>query len=80
MGLDVFSKSSIVTRQYGVDVAAVGSIDDEAEQVYLFSIKAGDLGRQDWNRNSNQSLRPSLEEIIDAYIPNQLPCIALESG
>ncbi len=73
MGLDVFSKPSIGTKQYGVDVAAFGSIDDEAKKVYLFSIKAGDLGRWDWDGNSNQALRPSLNEITDVYIPNQLP-------
>ncbi len=73
MGLNVFSKPSIGTRQYGVDVAAFGKIDDGIEKVYLFSIKGGDLNRQDWDGSSNQTLRPSLNEIKDTYIPNQLP-------
>jgi hypothetical protein len=72
MGLNVFSKPSIGTRQYGVDVAAFGSINGGAEKVYLFSIKGGDLGRQDWD-GTNQALRPSLNEIKDVYIPTHLP-------
>lgn len=73
MGLDVFSKPSIGTRQYGVDVAAFGSIDGGAEKVYLFSIKAGDLDRIDWDCGNPQDLRPSLNDIIDVYIPTHLP-------
>ena len=73
MGLDVFSKPGIGNRQYGVDVAAFGSIDDQLEKVYLFSIKSGDLGRKDWNSGSPQDLQPSLDEIRDTYIPTHLP-------
>ncbi len=73
MGLDVFSKPGIGNRQYGVDVAAFGSIDGQPEKVYLFSIKSGDLGRKDWNSGSQQDLQPSLDEIRDVYIPTHLP-------
>jgi len=73
MGMNVFSRPGRGTRQDGVDVAAVGSIDGEEETVYLFSIKPGDLRRPDWNSASPQSLRPSLDEIQDAYIRNRLP-------
>ncbi|MBE0557724.1 MAG: hypothetical protein IH628_10875, partial [Proteobacteria bacterium] len=73
MGLNVFSRPGRGTRQDGVDVAAVGSIDGEEESVYLFSIKPGDLRRPDWNSASPQSLRPTLDEILDAYIRNRLP-------
>jgi hypothetical protein len=72
MGLDVFSKPGVGGRQYGIDVAAVGSIDGGPETVYLFSVKSGDLGRTDWN-NSLQALRPSLDEIQDTYIQTHLP-------
>ena len=73
MGLNVFSRPGKGTRQDGVDVAAVGKIGEDTEKVYLFSIKAGDLTRILWDGDPIQSLRPSLNEIIDSYIPNRLP-------
>jgi hypothetical protein len=73
MGLNVFSRPGRGTRQEGVDVAAVGPIGDGPEKVYLFSVKAGDLSRKSWNGDSVQALRPSLDEILDAYIPTRLP-------
>ena len=73
LGLNVFSRPGRGTRQDGVDVGAVGSLDGGPERVYLFSIKPGDLTRKDWDSDAVQSLRPSLNEILDAYIPNRLP-------
>ncbi|NTU44057.1 MAG: hypothetical protein HGA99_00835 [Chlorobiaceae bacterium] len=73
LGLNVFSRPGRGTRQYGVDVGAVGSLDGGQEKVYLFSIKQGDLTRIDWDGNSLQSLRQSLNQIVDAYISNYLP-------
>lgn len=73
MGLNVYSRPGRGTRQDGVDVAAVGSLNGDVEKVYLFSIKAGDLTRNFWDGDALQSLRPSLNEILDAYIPNRLP-------
>jgi len=73
LGLNVYSRPARGTRQYGVDVGAVGSLDGGAEKVYLFSIKPGDLTRKEWDGDSVQSLRPSLNEILDAYIPNRVP-------
>ena len=73
MGLNVISRPRRGTKQSGVDVAAVGVIDDGPEKVYLFSIKSGDLTRTSWNGDSIQALRPSLDEILDAYIPTRLP-------
>lgn len=73
LGLNVYSRPGRGTRQYGVDVGAVGSLSGGPEKVYLFSIKPGDLTRTDWANNSAQSLRPSLNEILDAYIPNRIP-------
>ena len=73
LGLNVYSRPARGTRQDGVDMAAVGSLGSGPEKVYLFSIKPGDLTRRGWDGDSEQSLRPSLNEIIDAYIPNRLP-------
>ena len=70
IGMSVFSRPAIGTRQYGVDVGAVGSPDGE-RKVFLISIKPGDLRRSGWN-TGQQSLRASLDEIRDAYIPRNL--------
>lgn len=73
LGLNVYSRPGRGTRQDGVDVGAVGSLDNGPEKVFLFSIKPGDLTRRDWSSDSEQSLRPSLNQILDAYIPHRLP-------
>lgn len=72
LGLNVFSKPARGPRQFGVDVAAVGRLDEGIERVYLFSIKPGILTRSGWD-GSDQALRPSLNEIRDVYIPQRLP-------
>lgn len=73
MGLNVFSRPGRGTRQDGVDVGAYGSLDGGPDQVFLFSMKSGDLTRTSWDTDSPQALRPSLNEIRDAYIRNRLP-------
>lgn len=73
MGLVVFSTPRRGIKEYGVDIAAVGSIGGEPEKVYLLSVKAGNLTRETWNGSSNQVLRPSLDEILDSYIPARVP-------
>lgn len=69
LGYTVYSRPSRGTRQYGVDVAAIGPDN----RLYLFSIKRGDLTRVEWNSDSAQALRPSLDEIRDVYIPSHVP-------
>ncbi len=49
LGLNVYSRPGRGTRQDGVDVAAVGALEDCTEKVYLFSIKPGDLTRKAWD-------------------------------
>lgn len=74
MGLNVLSKpTNPGVRQYGVDVEAVGNIGDEEEKLYLFTIKRGNITRSNWDDDTNQSLRKSLNEIIDVYITKHLP-------
>ncbi|MFH1342151.1 MAG: chemotaxis protein [Pseudomonadota bacterium] len=73
LGFTVYSRPGRGTTQHGVDVAAVGAGDDGENKVYLFSIKQGDLTRKDWDGGSLQDLRPSLNEIQDAYIPSRIP-------
>lgn len=74
MGLEVFLKPGIGSRQYGVDVGAFGKLPHESEsKVYLFSVKSGDLDRKDWDSGNPQDLRPSINEIIDVFIPTRIP-------
>jgi hypothetical protein len=72
LGLNVYSRPGRGTRQDGVDVGAVGNLNGGPERVYLFTIKAGDLTRSEWD-GGVQAVRPSLNEILDAYIPTRLP-------
>lgn len=73
LGFHVFSRPGRGTQQLGVDVAAIGKGEDGEDAVFLFSVKPGNLTRREWSNDSPQSLRPSLEEILDAYIENRIP-------
>ena len=80
MGLEVFLKPGVGSRQYGVDVGAFGKLSSESEsKVYLFSVKSGDLDRRDWDSTNPQDLRPSINEIIDVFIPTRIPAEYNES-
>jgi hypothetical protein len=71
LGFTVFSRPRRGTLQRGVDIAAIGE-DDGERKVFLFSVKQGDLTRQDWD-GTPQALRSSLNEIRDVYIHNRIP-------
>jgi hypothetical protein len=72
LGFTVFSRPKRGTTQHGVDVGAVGRDEDGEHKVFLFSLKQGDLTRQDWD-GTTQSLRSSLNEIRDVYIRTRIP-------
>ncbi|MCA3260829.1 MAG: chemotaxis protein [Telmatospirillum sp.] len=71
LGFTVLSRPSIGTRQYGVDVAAIGRDVDGENKLFLLSIKQGDLTRAEWD-GTPQALRSSLNEILDVYIPKHI--------
>ncbi|WP_209476120.1 hypothetical protein [Billgrantia antri] len=73
-GFEVLTRPRRGTRQAGVDVAAVGPNPDRdgARSLFLFTIKSGDLTREHWD-TGQQAVRPSLNEILDEYIPNRIP-------
>jgi len=73
MGFEILSRPMVGTRQYGSDVAAVGTDDDGQRKLFLFSIKRGDLNRREWDGDSDQALRQSLNEIRDAYLAGVAP-------
>lgn len=73
VGFTVISRPKRGTTQYGVDVAAIGKSDETGEKtLFLLSIKSGDLTRDEW-ATGKQALRPSLEEILEVYIPKHVP-------
>lgn len=72
LGFTVYSRPRRGTLQRGVDIAAVGNDDDGERKVFLFSVKQGDLTRQDWD-GTPQGLRSSLNEIRDTYVRNRIP-------
>lgn len=73
-GFEVLTRPRRGTRQAGVDVAAIGPNPDhdDARSLFLFTIKSGDLTREHWD-TGQQAVRPSLNEILDDYIPNRIP-------
>jgi hypothetical protein len=72
MGIVPLFTTQTGTRQYGVDIAAIGKDpEDGVKKVFLFVIKQKDLGRTEWDSGIN-SIRPSLNEIFDVYIKNHL--------
>ena len=72
IGFTVLSRPAIGTKQFGVDVAAVGDPGDGIRRLYLLAIKPKTLRRVDWN-NNEQSLRPSLDQIRDVYVRTLIP-------
>lgn len=72
LGFTVYSRPRRGTLQHGVDIAAVGEDEDGERKIFLFSVKQGDLNRQDWD-GTPQALRSSLNEIRDVYIRNRVP-------
>lgn len=72
MNLIPQTKTQTGTRQFGVDLAAVGpDPDDGLNKLFLFVIKRGDLGRAEWD-TVPQSIRQSLNEIFDTYLVSQV--------
>lgn len=73
IGFNVISRPKRGTTQYGVDVVAIGPHPTTGESsLFLLSIKSGDLTRDEW-ATGKQALRPSLEEILEVYIPKHRP-------
>ncbi|MGA0570994.1 hypothetical protein ACO2Q9_09775 [Variovorax sp. VNK109] len=69
MGYVPLSKPQTGVRQFGVDLAVVGTSPvDGAQEMLLFVIKQGDIGRREWAKDDPTAVRPSLEEVVDAYL------------
>lgn len=73
MGLEIQGSPKKGVAQSGVDLWAVGKLPEEDEEsVYLVSVKRGNLTRDNWGVGK-QALRPSLNEILDDFIPHHIP-------
>lgn len=69
MGYVPLAKPQTGVRQFGVDLAAVGkSPVDGVDELLLFVIKRGDIGRRDWDNGEPTSVRPSINEALDFYL------------
>jgi len=66
-GFNVNNAPKSGERQYGVDIFA-----EKDGQAYLFVVKQQNITRQTWDSDKN-SVRPSLNEILDFFAPNLLP-------
>lgn len=60
-------------RQYGVDIPAVGTDDDGTRKLFLYVIKQGNFSRKNWDGGNVNDIRPSINDILDAYIPSKIP-------
>ncbi len=68
MGIEVISYPQSGLRQYGVDVLA---FDSNNQELLVFTIKQGDIARADWD-SGEQSVRQSLNDIKDVYLNTHL--------
>ena len=73
LGYNVISRPGRGTDQGGVDVLAVSPADtDGKKRLYAFTIKKGNLTRDDWS-NGNQSLVSSIDDIVFKYFNSSVP-------
>lgn len=73
MGYVPLVKPKAGVRQFGVDFPAAGrSQTDGVEELLLFVIKQGDIGRRTWSGDPN-AVRESMEEIIDVWLASHVP-------
>lgn len=73
MGYVPLSKPQAGIRQFGVDFAAVGKApQDGVDEILLFVIKRGNIGRREWCASEPADLRPSLNDVLDVYLPTHI--------
>ena len=72
MGHSVQSRPQIGVSQAGVDVLSVKHDEDTEPEVFLFVIKFGDIGRNDFY-GGVQAVDPSIREAANDFVRNRLP-------
>ena len=69
MGLRPLNRAGKGSRQYGVDVPAVGTDPrDGVRKLVLVTIKQGDIDRKTWSSGLPADVQPSLDEIMNVYL------------
>lgn len=72
MGIEPLTRPGRGIRQFGVDLPAVGiDPEDGRTKLFLITVKRGNIKRADWDAGP-QSVRPSLNEILDSYLHNRV--------
>lgn len=72
MGHSVRSRPQIGVREAGVDILSTKKNEQGELEVFLFVIKFGDIGRDDFYVGS-QAILPSIREANNDFIRNRLP-------
>jgi len=72
MGHSVLSRPQIGVPQAGVDVVSKHTDENGTLEVFIFVIKFGDVGREDFY-GGKQAVDPSVREACNDFIRNRLP-------
>lgn len=72
MGHNVLSRPQIGPAQAGVDVLSTKADADGVDEVFVFIIKFGNVGRADFY-GGPQSIDPSIREACNDFLRNRLP-------
>jgi len=72
MGHSVVSRPQVGANQAGVDIVSTHTNADGAKEVFLYVVKFGDLGREDFY-GGKQAVDPSVREAANDFIRNRLP-------
>ena len=79
MGHQVLHTAQRGVREQGVDMASVGKADGGRKTLFMWVLKCGNVGRNEWNVGP-QSVRHSLEDLVDVYMRGQHPSGAQEAA
>lgn len=71
MGHSVLSRPQVGVAQAGVDVVSTTTSEQGETEVFLFVIKFGDVGRDDFY-GGKQSIDPSIREAANDFVRNRL--------
>jgi hypothetical protein len=72
MGHSVLSRPQVGANQAGVDIVSTHSNATGEKEVFLYVVKFGDLGREDFY-GGKQAVDPSVREAANDFVRNRLP-------